>query len=45
MANLVEQLRKLSAKHRERVDSATAIAEKMKLTIEAAKEAGRGEKK
>ncbi len=37
MANIVEQIRKLSEAHRKRIDAAQTAAEKMKIAAEAAR--------
>jgi hypothetical protein len=39
MANIVEQLRKLSDAHRKRIDNAATAVEKMKIAAEAAQKA------
>jgi hypothetical protein len=41
MANIVEQLRKLSEAHRKRIDNAATAAEKMKIAAEAARKVAR----
>ena len=41
MANVIDNLRNLSASHRKRVDNARAIAERIKKVAEAAAETSR----